>query len=240
VKIRNAFLLSLLLILFGIGGLFLTLPATQPAQAQTTQQFGSANIVDGSLVNADISASAAIAFSKLAALTSGQLLVGNGSNVPTAVAMSGDITISNAGVTAIGAGKVTSAMLEESVLRKTTTALTAQNILDMYGAPVQLIAAPAAGKAIVVESVVWDFAYNTTQFAGGGNVSVEYADGTDVCAVIETANVTSAVDSLVVRPGTGVAIDEAAAIQITNATAPFTTGNSTANVTIWYHVYTLP
>lgn len=44
-------------------------------------------------------------------LNSGNILVGNGSNVAASVAMSGDVTISNAGVTAIGSGKVTGTML---------------------------------------------------------------------------------------------------------------------------------
>jgi hypothetical protein len=56
------------------------------------------SIATGSIVNADISASAAIAFSKLAALTSANVLVGNGSNVATSVAVSGAVAISNAGV----------------------------------------------------------------------------------------------------------------------------------------------
>ena len=43
--------------------------------------------------NADIKAGALIDFSKLAALTSGQILVGSAGNVVTAVAMSGDATI---------------------------------------------------------------------------------------------------------------------------------------------------
>jgi hypothetical protein len=42
----------------------------------------------GSIVNADISASAAIAFSKLASLTNGSILIGNGSNAAAAVAIS--------------------------------------------------------------------------------------------------------------------------------------------------------
>lgn len=50
-----------------------------------------------SIVNADIAAGAAIAFSKLAALTSGNILVGNGSNVATSVALSGDATLANTG-----------------------------------------------------------------------------------------------------------------------------------------------
>ena len=45
-------------------------------------------------------------------LTSAKIIVGNVSNVAAGVAMSGDITISNAGVTAIGADKVANSMLE--------------------------------------------------------------------------------------------------------------------------------
>ena len=44
-------------------------------------------------------------------LTSAHLLVGNGSNVSADTAITGDVTISNAGVTAIGANKVLSTML---------------------------------------------------------------------------------------------------------------------------------
>ncbi len=73
-------------------------------------------IVSGnaSIVNADINASAAIAFSKLAALTSANILVGNSSNVATSVAMSGDVTISNTGVTAISAGVIVDADINAS------------------------------------------------------------------------------------------------------------------------------
>lgn len=42
-------------------------------------------------------------------LTSAYIFVGNGSNVATGVAMSGDITITNAGVTAIGSGVIVNA-----------------------------------------------------------------------------------------------------------------------------------
>ena len=65
--------------------------------------------------NANIKSSAGIDHSKLASLTSGRLLVGNGSNVPTGVDVTGDVTISNAGVTAIGSTKVTNGMLAGSI-----------------------------------------------------------------------------------------------------------------------------
>ena len=48
------------------------------------------------------------------ALTSAYIFVGNGSNVATGVAMSGDITITNAGVTAIGAGVIVNADVNAS------------------------------------------------------------------------------------------------------------------------------
>jgi hypothetical protein len=48
-------------------------------------------------------------------LTSAHILVGNASNLATDVAVSGDVTINNAGVTAIGASKVTNAMLAGSI-----------------------------------------------------------------------------------------------------------------------------
>lgn len=50
-----------------------------------------------------------------ASLSSGQIYIGNASNVGTARTLSGDVTVSNTGVTAIGATKVTSAMLNADV-----------------------------------------------------------------------------------------------------------------------------
>ncbi len=67
----------------------------------------------GSIVNADINAAAAIDFSKLAILSSTNILVGSAGNVATSVAMTGDITISNTGVTAIGANKVANSQLAQ-------------------------------------------------------------------------------------------------------------------------------
>lgn len=56
------------------------------------------DIDDGTIANADISSSAAIALSKLASGTAAYIIVNNSGGVPTYVALSGDATISNAGV----------------------------------------------------------------------------------------------------------------------------------------------
>jgi hypothetical protein len=72
----------------------------------TVASTGTAAIVSGVIVDSDINASAGIAFSKLASLTSANILVGNASNIATSVAVTGDINISNTGVTAIAAGVI--------------------------------------------------------------------------------------------------------------------------------------
>lgn len=81
----------------------------------TIDNAGVTAISAGVIGDGDINSGAAISFSKLAALTSGNILVGNGSNVPTSVAMSGDVTIDNAGVTTIGAATIDKAMLSSGI-----------------------------------------------------------------------------------------------------------------------------
>jgi hypothetical protein len=80
----------------------------------TITNAGVTAIGSGVIVNADISATAAIAYSKLASLTSGNILVGNATNVATSVAVTGDVTITNAGVTAIGTGVIVNADVSAS------------------------------------------------------------------------------------------------------------------------------
>ncbi len=80
-----------------------------PSGDITLTNTGVFGIAAGVIVNADINASAAIAFSKLAALTSANILVGSAGNVATSVAMTGDIAITNTGVTSIQAGAIVNA-----------------------------------------------------------------------------------------------------------------------------------
>lgn len=86
-----------------------------PSGDITLSNTGVFGIAAGAIVNADVNAAAAIAFSKLAALPSAELLVGSAGNVATAVAMSGDVAIDNAGVTTIQAGAIDLAMLSAGI-----------------------------------------------------------------------------------------------------------------------------
>jgi hypothetical protein len=71
-------------------------------------------IASGVIVNEDVSASAGIALSKLATSTAGNIIVYNSSGVPTAVTETGDVVISDTGVTAISASVIVDADISAS------------------------------------------------------------------------------------------------------------------------------
>ena len=73
-------------------------------------QIDSEHYVDGSIDTAHI-ADANVTLAKVENVTDGEIIVGNGSNRPTAVAVSGDVTMSNAGAVTIATGAVEHAML---------------------------------------------------------------------------------------------------------------------------------
>jgi hypothetical protein len=106
----------------------------------TISNAGVLDIAAGAIVNTDISASAAIAFSKLAALSSGAILVGNGSNIAAAVTPTGDVTISNTGVTSIAAGAIVDADVSA------TAEIAVSKLAD--GAARQLLQTDAAGTGV--------------------------------------------------------------------------------------------
>ena len=74
-------------------------------------------------------AAGGVALSKLASVNAAQILVGpNGNGSPAAVDMTGDITISDAGVTAIGADKVLGTMLHTSAADTVTMELSSDSL----------------------------------------------------------------------------------------------------------------
>lgn len=86
-----------------------------PSGDITLSNAGVFGIAAGAIVDADVNAAAAIAYSKLAALPSAEILVGSAGNVATAVAMSGDVAIDNAGATTIQAAAVELSMLDSAI-----------------------------------------------------------------------------------------------------------------------------
>lgn len=127
---------------------------------------GVTSIVAGAIVNADINAAADIAFSKLAALPSAEILVGSAGNVATAVAMTGDVAISNVGATTIQAGAIDLAML--------SVGITPSDLIKFSDQYTTL--GGAAAEAIAVAGALnTDLAFVQLVSPGTNTVSVDYA-----------------------------------------------------------------
>lgn len=131
-------------------------------------------------------------------------------------------------------------------LQSTSVSLTAANILAMNGTPVTIIAAPGAGKAIIVNQILFEMTTTSTQFANGGTVNFQYhGTSTNVHSSTIPASVVTATagttNTLLAQntAANGITVPANTAVEITNGTAPFITGTGTAKVQIWYSVITL-
>lgn len=188
-------------------------------------------------------------------LPAGQILVGNASNVATAVAMSGAIAINDAGVTSINSGAISAAdiaanaigssQLALDIMQLVSVDLTALQFKDMYGAPFEIIPAPGAGNLIVIDQMNLLMVYGTTPYAAGGPVLLQYGSsvhgaGQAASATIAAANLQgSASDAELVA---GVLSNAAFSscvdmpVYLSNQTAAFATGDSTFICNVWYRV----
>lgn len=154
-------------------------------------------IADGAIVNADINASAGIALSKLASGTSGQVVLANGSGVPTYTAISGDITVDSSGVASIAANSValgtdTTGNYVSSLVAGTGVALTNNS---GEGATPTI----AIGQSVAT-SATPTFASITT--TGSNGLIVNYASGDEGGEILLAKPVTNTSIS-----GTGIIVD---------------------------------
>ena len=116
--------------------------------------------------------------------------------------------------------------------------LTADQIIGMNAAPVTVVAAKGSGKVLELVGVVAIFDYGTVQFTGGGDVTLaEETSGTSLSAALGVAVIQAAADSITKVLSIGATLSENKAIQITNATAPFATGDGVLRLKIAYRVH---
>ena len=129
-------------------------------------------IAGSPLSNTHIAADADIAHSKLADVTSSQVLIGNASNVPTATSLSGDVTLNNAGVVTIANDAVEIGMIG----CEQTTITDSDSHLPTSGAVVDYVSsqlAPIGGLEVIANEV----SFPNTQPAAGVVISITDAGG---------------------------------------------------------------
>lgn len=193
-----------------------------------TTSIGTANIVNN-----------AVTYAKIQQASAANVLLGN----PTGGAANyQEVTLGN------GLDFASTALeLKPTYLNVVEVSLTAAQFNGMYATPVQVIAAPGANKAIIVKDVVMNMTFVSAQYAAGGAVGLQYGNtahlgGTQASATEAATDFTGAAASTLFRfsggLGTGAAVSAAVntAVYISNATAAFTTGDSTFKVWISYQV----
>lgn len=160
--------------------------------------------------NKNIAPDAAIDGSKVtlagSALTSGKIFLGNSSNVAAQVTPSGDVTITNAGVTAIGAGKVTEAMHVAGSL----TGLVAANVANanvIGGIPVvhmfSIANAASADYDITLThktKVLYVIVVKTSTTAGANANTVQVKS--TASAITDAISINNAADQTIKLPAT--------------------------------------
>lgn len=172
----------------------------------TVNATGLLTIANGAITDAKVNAAAAIAFSKLAALATGQLLVGNG-GVATATTLSGDATISSSGVITIANNAITTAKIADAnvtdaklatsyIKADGTRALTGSwNVggFNITGLAAPSVASDATTKSYVdnlVNGVTWK---NAARLATTTALTANtYANGTAGVGATLTANANGA------------------------------------------------
>ena len=136
---------------------------------------GADQLASAAVVNDSVAASAAIAHTKLAAVPDGQIIVGSGSTVPTAVAVSGDVTLANDGAVTIAADAVEIGMIgcEQTTISDSDSHIpTSGAVVDYVNAQL----APIGGLSIIAD----DESFPNTQAAAGIVISISDAGGLQV------------------------------------------------------------
>lgn len=155
-----------------------------------------------------------------------------------------------ASVTAYGALKALHLIAQgtDYSIQHATVALTAANLNGMYAAPVQILAAPGAGKSIVITKLVFTITRTATAFANGAAAIVQYGStvhggGTQALDSTLASTVLTGSAGTTVSARNGAVISDLAAatiqnagVYISNGTAAFDTGTGTAVADVWYVV----
>jgi hypothetical protein len=121
-------------------------------------------------------------------------------------------------------------------------ALTAAQLTTLHSVPVNLVPAPGAGLALVLDSATLQFTYGTVQFTGGGAVNPVYHGLTTalLSGAFAAATITGAANALISAGSAAAALAVTAnlGIDLLATGADFAAGNSTAIVTVWYTILT--
>jgi hypothetical protein len=179
------------------------------------------------------------------AATSGNILQGNGTDVVSNT-VSGDITISNTGVAAIGAGKVTKTMLSYTPVEYYIADLTISSaqILALNGTPLTIVSAPGAGYYIDVVSATSQMTFGSAAYATNTtlqliNTGAAVAQMQDTAILLSTVNKNTKFSSVTAAAAGQTQVIVNTDLQVKVATANPITGDSAIKVSVIYRIVTV-
>lgn len=166
-------------------------------------------VATGGITNTEVSASAAIAFSKLAALSDGNILVGSAGNVATSVNPSGDVDVSNTGAFTIAAGAVTNAKVADSTgasalgIRKSATVVYDFAVDGGVAGNIVLTGAPTIPDNAVVWLESYDVITTCTSATDAATIALGFATDGAISTAVAISAGANAWDAGAFAAGTG-------------------------------------
>jgi hypothetical protein len=164
----------------------------------------------------------------------------------SAAGLTGDVTISASGVTAIGANKVTSAMMATNLIQRATGTIAATAITSTasgnlgHAQGVTLVAAASANFALQLIQAAVHYTFSVASYTAGGNVSINWGSsaGAALTGVVAATNGVGASTSksLLFYPLAVSALPVVSAQSLNLVAATAFTANSGAAGTIAYDV----
>lgn len=176
-------------------------------------------------------------------LANGKILMGNASDVATAVTPSGAFTMTNTGVAVLSADSVNNTAIAENIIQNHTVVVTNAQIKALRATPLNLVGAPGAGYFNQFLGAVIKLNHGTEVLTEtADNLVIQYDGGQDASAAIETTGfIDQAADMIaVVIPATIAAVAAADvendALELFNTGDGEIAGNATLDATLTINI----
>ncbi len=137
---------------------------------------------------------------------------------------------------------VTPTELGTSPIKYIKTSISSAQILSMFTTPILLVPAQGANTLFLVNAFWIELIYNSIAYTGGGSVNVVWDNTSSVIALSNAATSITGTSSGTIALSVPAAAFMATTntinkgLYFTNSTAVFATGNSTANLHLYYSV----
>jgi hypothetical protein len=96
---------------------------------------------------------------------------------PATLPAASGVNLTALNATNLGSGTVTTTRLAEDVARTTSVTVATGDVLTLNSTPVELVAAPGAGKVILIEEITCKLVFNSVAYTGSNALEFRYTNG---------------------------------------------------------------